>query len=43
MIEKLREFTTLLDSPSPAADFQMNEFLAQAKAERDRLRPSAES
>ena len=35
MIEKLRDFTTLLDRQTP-----MHEYLTQAKALRDRLRPT---
>jgi prephenate dehydrogenase len=38
MIEMLRESLRLLDSAAPGAETHMNEFLAQAKAERDRLR-----
>jgi prephenate dehydrogenase len=38
MIEKLRESLKLLDSPTQDNDLHMNEFLSQAKAERDRLR-----
>jgi prephenate dehydrogenase len=38
MIEMLRESLRLLDSTAPGAETQMNEFLAQAKAERDRLK-----
>jgi prephenate dehydrogenase len=38
MIEMLRETLKLLDSPSSGGDLPMNEFLAQAKAESDRLR-----
>jgi prephenate dehydrogenase len=37
MIEKLREIITLLDDEAP-----MNDFLTQAKALRDRLRPTKE-
>jgi prephenate dehydrogenase len=39
LIEKLREFITLLDRASPADEQRMNEFLQQAKAGRERLRP----
>jgi prephenate dehydrogenase len=39
LIENLREFITLLDRASPADELRMNEFLQQAKAGRDRLRP----
>ena len=38
MIEMLRESLKLLDSTAPGAETHMNEFLAQAKAERDRLK-----
>jgi prephenate dehydrogenase len=39
MIEKLREIATLLDRDCPDRDHRMNEFLTQAKAHRDRVRP----
>lgn len=38
MIEKLREFITLLDRVPPDGDSPMNDFLTQAKLRRDRLR-----
>lgn len=38
MIEMLQETLKLLDSPSSGGDLHMNEFLAHAKTERDRLR-----
>jgi hypothetical protein len=41
MIEKLREFLTLLDSPASGGDATMNQFLTSAKAQRDRLRVRA--
>ncbi|HEV7406352.1 MAG TPA: prephenate dehydrogenase [Chthoniobacteraceae bacterium] len=41
MIEKLREFLTLLDSPAAGGDATMNQFLTSAKAQRDRLRVRA--
>jgi prephenate dehydrogenase len=41
MIEKLREVITLLDRDAPGDDLRMNEFLSQAKALRDTLRPRA--
>jgi prephenate dehydrogenase len=41
MIEKLREFMTLLDRPYPGGHHLMNEFLNSAKAQRDRLQTRA--
>jgi prephenate dehydrogenase len=41
MIEKLREFLTLLDSSPTGGDATMNQFLTSAKAQRDRLRVRA--
>jgi prephenate dehydrogenase len=41
MIEKLREFLTLLESPATGGDATMNQFLTSAKAQRDRLRVRA--
>lgn len=43
LIEKLREFMTLLDRASPADELRMKEILQQAKAGRDRLRPNTAS
>lgn len=43
LIEKLREFMTLLDRASPADELRMKEILQQAKAGRDRLRPNPAS
>lgn len=38
MIAKLEEFITLLDSETPESEIRMNQFLTQAKAQRDSLR-----
>ena len=38
MIAKLEEFITLLDSDSPESQTRMNQFLTQAKVQRDSLR-----
>ena len=40
LIEKLSELATLLDRAGPGRDPAMHEFLNQAKAQRDRLRPA---
>jgi prephenate dehydrogenase len=39
MIEKLHEILTLLDHATPGGQTMLNEYLAQAKADRDRLPP----
>jgi prephenate dehydrogenase len=38
LIENLRELSTILSRADSERDFLMNEFLNQAKAQRDRLR-----
>jgi prephenate dehydrogenase len=43
MIEKLREFVTLLDSANPRDLRAVEQFLADAKTERDRLKISQTS
>ncbi len=43
MIAKLEQFITLLDCDTPESDTRMNEFLTQAKAQRDSLRLARDS
>lgn len=43
MIAKLEQFITLLDCDTPESDTRMNEFLTQAKAQRDSLRLTRDS